>query len=186
MTTERPPDRPCRVILLGMMGSGKTTLGRALAERIGWTYHDNDHLVDLATGQTARELGTRGHAPLRDAEGDALRAGLQLPPPCIVGAAAGVVLDPQLRALLNERGLVVWLRADPSVLARRAESGRHRPWLDHDPVGWMTSTAAEREPLYRSVADVALDSGQSGPDALVEAIVDWLATTHCAPADVTL
>jgi shikimate kinase len=173
-------DRPCRVVLLGMMGSGKTTLGLALAARTGWAYHDNDRLVIEATGRTARELLAEGYAALRDAETRALLAGLDLPPPAIIGAAAGVVLDDGARRVIATRGLGVWLRAAPEVLAARAIGGAHRPWLDDDPAGWMERAAAERAPLYRSVADREVDTGGAGPSELATEVVAWLRGTACA------
>ena len=173
-------DRPCRVVLLGMMGSGKTRLGLALAARTGWAYHDNDRLVIEATGRTARELLSEGHAELRDAETRALLTGLDMPPPAIIAAAAGVVLDDGARQAIASRGLSVWLRAAPQVLAARAIGGAHRPWLDENPAGWMERAAAERAPLYRSVAEHEVDTGSAGPSELATEVVAWLRGTACA------
>ena len=173
-------ERPCRVVLLGMMGSGKTTLGLALAARTGWAYHDNDRLVIEATGRTARELLAEGHAALRGAEARALLAGLEVPPPAIIGAAAGVVLDDGARQAITTHSLPVWLRASPEVLAARAIGGAHRPWLVEDPAGWMERAAAERAALYRSVADHEVDTGRAGPSELAAEVVAWLRGTACA------
>jgi shikimate kinase len=159
---------PRRVILLGMMGSGKTTIGRALAARTGWPYRDNDVLLERATGRTARELALEGTAPLRDAESASLRLAVREPEPSIVAAAAGVVLDPEHRALLRAAGTVVWLHAPPEVLAARSIRGTHRPWLDEDPISWFATTARAREPLYRAVADIEIDTHAEPVDASVE------------------
>lgn len=140
-----------------MMDSGKTTVGRLLSEATGWPYVDNDELLAAQTGRTASEIATGGENGLRAAESDALLAGLAMPEPCIVGAAAGTILDQDDRAAIAAAGTVVWLRARPGTLARRAVAAAHRPWLDGDPLAWFRDALQEREPLYASVADVIVD-----------------------------
>jgi shikimate kinase len=163
---------PTRVVLLGMMGSGKSSVGRALAERSGWPFVDNDALVERATGRTARQLLAEvGEAAMRQAEASALRTGLSLAPPVIVATAAGTVLDPETRALIGGAGFVVWLRAPAETLAARAAGAEHRPWLDGDPLSWFRTTLAAREPLYASVADFEVDTGASTPGAAADAIL---------------
>jgi shikimate kinase len=167
---------PTRVVLLGMMGSGKSSVGRALAERTGWPFIDNDALVEHATGLSARELlRDRGEDALRDAESEALRAGLGIPPPAIVATAAGTIMRPEDRDRIDGGGLVVWLHATAPVLAARAAGATHRPWLDDDPVAWFTRTIAERAPLYRAVADLEIDTGSTDPDAAAERVVERIA-----------
>jgi shikimate kinase len=158
----------CRVLLIGMMGSGKSTIGRLLAEATGWSYVDNDELVRRAHGATPRRiLAERGEGPMRDAESTALRLGLETPAPSIVGVAAGTILSASDRELLRDGGIVVWLRAGPVALAERAAGGEHRPWLDGDAESWMRAASAERDPLYASVADITIDTGEGAPDASV-------------------
>ena len=167
--------KPPRVLLLGMMGSGKSSVGRALAERTGWPFIDNDALVERATGLTARALlRDRGEAALREAESDALRAGLRIPAPSIVATAAGTIMRPEDRDLIQAGGLVVWLRAPAEVLAARAAGATHRPWLDDDPVAWFRQTIAERAPLYRAVADLEIDTGSTEPAAAATRVVERL------------
>ncbi|HEX2141270.1 MAG TPA: shikimate kinase [Candidatus Limnocylindria bacterium] len=172
--------RPCRVVLVGMMGSGKTTIGRALAEHTGWGYHDNDELLAAATGRSAAEIALSGEAALRSAEAAALAEALSMPPPTIVAVAAGSVLDRDHRERLRRDALVVWLHAAPERLASRATGAAHRPWLDDDAAQWFARAAAEREPLYRAVADLVVETGASGPAAAAERILDWLRGTACA------
>ena len=165
-----------RVVLIGPMGSGKSTVGAILAERTGWPLLDNDALLVRATGASARELlADAGEAALRDRETAALRVALATPPPAIVTAAAGVILDPTNRASLADAGLVVWLRAPVEVLAARAAGADWRPWLDADPAAWFTESAVVRDPLYASVADLELDTATMAPGEMVEAILDALA-----------
>jgi len=168
---------PTRVLLLGMMGSGKSSVGRALSERTGWSFVDNDALVERATGRTARELlRDRGEDAMRDAESEALRAGLALPMPAIVATAAGTILRDNDRDAIARGGLVVWLHAAPDVLAARAVGAAHRPWLDDDPVAWFERTIAERAPLYRGIADVEIDTGSGDAEAAADRVVERLAT----------
>jgi shikimate kinase len=166
----------CRILLVGLMGSGKTTVGRLLAERTGWAYHDNDELVSLAYGMTARELlAQAGEPALREAEAAALEAAVELDPPCICGVAAGTVLDPAGRRLLRDGGIVVWLTADPAVLARRAVGAEHRPWLEEEAEAWLREVAAERAPLYREVASLTIDTDQLTPDDVADQVLEYVA-----------
>ena len=175
---------PCRVLLIGMMGSGKSTIGRLLADAAGWPYADNDELVQRAHGANPRRLlAERGEAAMRRAESDALTAGLALAAPAIVGVAAGVILSEADREALTDGGIVIWLRASADALAERAAGADHRPWLDADPVAWMAATLAEREPLYASVADYVIDTDAMPPETAVRGLLEWLeAEAACATA----
>jgi shikimate kinase len=166
-----------RIALVGMMGSGKTTVGRALAEALGEPYIDNDDLVEVATGGTSPELLAAGGTPaVRDAEAEALRVGLsgRIGARAVLGVAAGTILDPDLRELLRERSVVVWLRARPETLARRIAAdptgGTHRPWHEAGSMTaevWLRREAEARAPFYTEVADVIVDvdddEGQDRP-----------------------
>ncbi|MEO8245588.1 MAG: shikimate kinase [Chloroflexota bacterium] len=162
-----------RIVLVGMMGSGKSSVGRALAALTGWPFHDNDELLERATGRTARELASAGEAVLREAESAALRAGLALSPPSIVASAAGVVLDGEMRTLLASEGGVAWLRARPATLQQRLKNADddHRPWLDRDPDAWLRQTDAERAPLFAAIADLVVDVDDLRPDAAASRIL---------------
>jgi shikimate kinase len=164
MPLDGPDRRACRVILVGMMGSGKSTVGKLLSEATGWPYVDNDDLVLRVAGATPRELvAERGEPAMRQAESDALRMGLEEPPPCIVGAAAGTILDPANREAMRSTGIVAWLRVDAGALGSRAVGAAHRPWLEGDAASWLRRTVAERDPLYASVADVVVDTTHGAP-----------------------
>ena len=170
--TDAKPMPPRRVVLLGMMGSGKSSVGRALAGLTGWPFFDNDALVQAATGRTARELlAERGEAAMREAEGAALRRGLAVEPPAIVATAAGTVLEAEQRRLIEGGGFVVWLTASPEVLAKRAAGAAHRPWLDGDPAAWFEQAAATRDPLYRSISDLEIDTEVVQPAEAARRIV---------------
>lgn len=165
----------CRVILVGMMGSGKSTIGRLLSEATGWPYVDNDELVRRSHGATARELlAERGEAVMRAAESSAMALGLDVPAPAIIGAAAGTILDPANRELLKSGGIVVWLRADASALEARSMGAAHRPWLDTGNESWIRETVAARDPLYASIAEITVDTASASPDAVAGELRDRL------------
>jgi shikimate kinase len=169
-------DGPCRILLIGMMGSGKSTVGRILSSATGWPYLDNDELVRRSHGATARQiLADRGEARMRQAESDALSLGATTPVPALVGVAAGTILDPSNRERLRIAGIVVWLRADAAALESRAMGAAHRPWLDTAGGSWIGETLAERNPLYASVADLVIDTGTRRATASAAEILDRLA-----------
>jgi len=155
-----------------MMGSGKTTIGRELSRISGWPYYDNDELLAMH-GDTAKELlEVRGVSELRQGEAEALRLGLRQTAPCIIGAPAGTILDSQLRTLLSDESIVVWLTARPRTLARRARGSAHRPWLAGDAEAWMEKTLTERASLYESIADVKVSTERRRPARVAAQVLD--------------
>ena len=160
------------VVLVGMMGTGKTTTGRLLADRLGRTLVDSDELIERRTGRTVREIWrTDGEPTFRVLETAALRDALAEPEPLVIAAAGGVVLSAQNREALREAdAVVVWLRADPRVLLGRVGRDDHRPLLDDDPAATLQQMEQEREPLYREVADVVVDTDTKSPAAVVDRI----------------
>jgi shikimate kinase len=166
------------VVLVGLMGTGKSTVGQLLADRWGWPLVDSDAQVEARTGRTVREIfETDGEPAFRRLEAEALAAALEGAAPSVIAAAGGVVLDPANRARLRASGTVVWLTGDPDVLAARATApgGDHRPLLEGDPDETMRRLAAERAPLYAEVADhtVAVDTRSAAEVAdAIAALVD--------------
>lgn len=163
------------MLLIGMMGSGKSTVGHALEARTGWPYLDNDGLVLRATGQTTPEvLATAGEPTLRRVEAAALDEALAAEPPVIAGVAAGVINDPDARRKMHGRAFVVYLRAPLSVLAERVGTGAGRPWLGDDPVAALEHLYERREPLYQEAADLILDVEDATPADLATRIIEAL------------
>jgi len=147
-----------RILLVGMMGAGKTTTGQLVARRLGWGYRDSDADVEAATGLTVPELFARdGEAAFRRAEANVLAAACADPAPSVVSVAGGAVLSPDNRRLIAASGTVVWLRARPETLAARVGDGSGRPLLGDDPGEAMVRLSAVRAPHYAEVADLVID-----------------------------
>jgi shikimate kinase len=149
------------VVLVGLMGSGKTTVGRRLATRLGLPFVDADEAVEAATGRTVAELfAERGEDGFRDAEAEVLAGLLDDRQPLVLAAGGGVVLREANRARLADDAVtVVWLDADPAFLASRIERKAHRPLLAgaEPPREVLARLHRERAPLYREVADVVVE-----------------------------
>ncbi len=161
-----------RLVLVGMMGAGKTTVGRMVAERLGWRHLDSDEQVVAATGRTVPELFAHaGEAAFREEEARALEAALSGPDPVVVSAAGGVVLAEANRSLLARSGTVVWLRADPGTLSRRVGSGAGRPLLDGDPAAALAALDVARRPLYAEVAEVVVDVDGLSPEEVADEVL---------------
>jgi shikimate kinase len=162
-----------RILLVGMMGVGKTTVGELLAQRLGWDYLDSDAEVEVATGLTVPALFARhGELAFRDAEAAALALACATPKPVVVSVAGGAVLRAENRTLLSSSGRVVWLRARPETLASRVGDGVGRPLLEVDPVGTLARLEAERRPFYEEVADVTIDVDDLEAPEVTDRILD--------------
>ena len=159
-----------RVLLIGMMGSGKTTVGHAVADLLGWRYLDNDEQLRRIAGVDTRTLQERdGVLALRRAESAALSVALTEAGPLVAGVAAGVVLDPLDLARLRSGGLVVWLRASLMTLTKRV-AATDRPWLGEDPAGALPRLYAGRADLYRAAAHLVVDVDTLPPQLVASRI----------------
>jgi len=160
-----------RILLIGMMGSGKTTVGRGLAERLGAPYCDSDAQVEQNTGRTVPDILERdGEAAFRAEEKRALVEATTAEGPIVVSVAGGAVLDPDNRRRLREAGTVVWLRARVDTLISRLGDGEGRPLLAGDVAGNLRRLYAERLPLYTELADVVVDVDDLPPEEIVERV----------------
>lgn len=168
-----------KVLLVGMMGSGKTTVGAALSSRLGWPYLDNDVLLERTTGQTATDIvKSGGNEGLRVAESRVLTFLLGMPTQIIGGVAGGVVLDEGDRGRLADADAhIVWLRGSPKVLARRIGSGAGRPKLGEEPEAALRKLAAERNPFYEQVAHQVIDVDALAVGVIAKLILEQLETS---------
>ncbi|HEY4929160.1 MAG TPA: shikimate kinase [Acidimicrobiales bacterium] len=170
------------LVLVGMMGSGKTTVGRELAGRLGWAFLDSDAMVEASTGSTVADLfAAHGEEAFRVEESRVLAEALATPMPAVVSAAGGTVLDAGNRARLESQAMVVWLRAEPATLADRVGPGDGRPLLVDDPAARLSELDAVRRPLYEEVADVVVDVDGLDPSRVADRILSLTAFERSRP-----
>jgi shikimate kinase len=160
------------IFLVGLMGAGKTTVARQLARRLGKTFYDTDHEIERRTGvrvQVIFEIEGEPGFRAREAQMvDSLTA-LQ---DVVLGTGGGVVLKPENRALLASRGFVIYLRAQPRDLYQRTRHDKSRPLLaTDDPLARLEELQRVRDPLYREVADLIVDTGRQSVGALVDPLL---------------
>ena len=154
------PGTPHHVVVVGLMGAGKSEVGRRLATRLGRPWRDSDRDIEARTGLTVRELGARdGVDAMHELETKHLLDALADPEPSVISAAASTVEVPEGREALKAPDVgVVWLRASPEILARRfASADKHRPEFGDSPLAFLTEQAARRDPLFASLDPVVVN-----------------------------
>jgi shikimate kinase len=160
------------LILVGLMGAGKTTVGRHCAERLGRDFVDTDDLVIMHAGMPIDEIfASGGEAQFRSFERDVIADVCASPTPLVVACGGGSVIDPENRRQLRSAGVVIWLRASVAVLAARVGDGRTRPLLAGGPTAALTRLDRLREPLYEATADCAIETDGIDADAVAEAVL---------------
>lgn len=167
----RAPERP--IALVGIMGVGKTTIGRRLANRLKRAFVDADEAVAEAAGRPVADIFTDfGEAAFRDGERKVIARLMEEPKPLVLALGGGAFVDPDTRALLKEKAVTIWLKADLDTLMDRVgKKPGQRPLLnDPDPRAVMARLMARREPAYAQ-ADIAVTSRTGSQDATVEAVL---------------
>jgi shikimate kinase len=161
------------LVLVGMMGVGKSTVGRIVAAELDRPLFDSDEMIESRTGRTVREIwATDGEPAFRTLETDTLLGALAEPEPSVIAAAGGVVLSERNReALQTADARVVWLMADVDVLVDRVSNGGHRPLLDDDPEATLRRLYAVRAPLYQEVADAIVSVDHRSPTEVAKAVL---------------
>lgn len=171
------------VSLVGLPGSGKSTVGRQLARRLQLPFVDSDHVIEERLGCSIREYFEReGEAHFRDVEESVLDE-LTRQHEGILSTGGGAVLREANREHLRSRGKVVYLKSSPEELYRRLRHDANRPLLQvADPLGRLRELYATRDPLYRETAHFVLETGRPSVTALVNMIVMQLELAGVVPA----
>ncbi len=175
MTRKDPGNGNPTVVLIGLMGVGKSSVGRRLAARLGLPFLDADEEIEKAAGSTIEELfETYGEAHFREGERKVM-ARLLSGPPHVLAAGGGAFLDPDTRAAIQACGVSVWLRGDLDLLLARIRRRPARPLLkEGDPRAILTKLIAARYPIYAE-ADVVVEVKDEGVEATVDQVIAALA-----------
>ncbi|OYW97146.1 MAG: hypothetical protein B7Z14_18475, partial [Bosea sp. 32-68-6] len=141
---------PRAIVLVGMMGSGKSSVGRRLATRLGLPFVDADTEIETAAGMTIPEIfAQRGESEFRDGERRVISRILTTRAPLVLATGGGAFMNAETRARIAELGISIWLKAEPDVLMRRVRKRSNRPLLQTaDPEATLRRMLAEREPVY--------------------------------------
>ena len=168
MPATEPLKVPRTVVLVGLMGAGKSCIGRRLAPRLNLDFVDADAEIERAAGCTIEEIFERhGEAAFRDGERRVIQRLLGQPVQ-VLATGGGSFMDPRTRAAIHERAISVWLRADLELLLKRTGRRNSRPLLKRgDPRAILSELIAERYPVYGE-ADIVVDSADGPPEVTVE------------------
>jgi shikimate kinase len=163
------------IILVGLMGAGKTTVGRLLARRMGKRFVDSDHEIEARTGVTIPVIfEIEGEAGFRKREAMVIEE-LSREGGLVLATGGGAVLSAENRAALQAGGFVVYLCAQPELLYARTRNDRNRPLLQvNDPLGRLRQLFVQRDPLYREVADMIIDGSSHSASAAVQLLLRTL------------
>ena len=163
------------IYLVGLMGAGKSTVGRLVARRLKLRFFDSDHEIERRCGvKIPVVFEIEGEAGFRARETQVI-AELTALDSIVLATGGGAVLSAQNRQLLAARGFVVYLRASPEDLYERVRHDRNRPLLTTaDPLARLRELFAERDPLYRELADLVVETGAQGVQVLARELLEKL------------
>lgn len=166
---------PRHLVLVGLMGAGKSTVGRVCAQRLRRPFVDTDELVETLAAMSVREcFVSMGESGFRALERQALTDACATPERLVIACGGGAVLDPENRARLRDGGFVVWLQAPAEELAARVGSGVSRPLLsgDESAVATLERLASIREAAYEAAADAIVDTSGRTVDEVAERVLE--------------
>ncbi|MNR82783.1 3-dehydroquinate synthase [compost metagenome] len=167
------------IFLVGLMGAGKTTVGRALAKRLNKRFIDSDHVIEERTGATIPLIfEIEGEASFRQREAEVIRD-LTAQQDIVLATGGGAVLNAENRAYLKSRGTVIYLRASVNSIVQRTSHDKNRPLLQTaDPRKTIEELSRIREPLYNEVAHIVIDTGRPNVQFLMQSILSQLGPEH--------
>jgi shikimate kinase len=163
------------IVLVGLMGAGKSTVGRRLAQKLGLPFRDADNEIEAAAGMSIPDIfSIHGEGYFRDGERRVIARLLQ-EGPMVLATGGGAFMNEETRARIAENGISIWLRADLDVLMRRVRKRATRPLLQNaDPEGTMRQLMEKRHPVY-ALADLTVESHEAPHDRVVVEIMGVLA-----------
>jgi 3-dehydroquinate synthase len=163
------------IFLVGLMGSGKTTIGKALAKRLSLRFVDADHEIEARTGAAIPLIfEIEGEASFRQREADVIRD-LTAQEGIVLATGGGAVLNEHSRRYLRERGTVVYLKASVASILQRTSHDRNRPLLQTaDPKAKIEELSRQRAPLYQEVAHITIETGRPNVASVVQSILAQL------------
>jgi len=166
------------IVLVGLMGAGKSLIGRRLAARLAVPFVDADAEIEQAAGCSIAEIFEKyGEAYFRDGERRVMARLLQ-GEPCVLATGGGAFIDPETRRMIRERALSVWLRADLDTLVARTKNRSHRPLLNGgDTHATLTKLIDVRYPIYAE-ADVTVDTTNDNPNVTCGRVLEALRKRH--------
>jgi len=171
------------VVLVGLMGAGKSCVGRRLAARLGWPFVDADEEIVKAAGLCIADIfALYGERAFRDCERKVMER-LLSGPPCVLAAGGGAFMDAQTRAMIQEHAVSVWLRADLDVLVARTAGRTHRPLLNTgDPRETLRGLMEDRYPVY-ALANLTVDTGPESADHTAAHVSSAVAALAAGPSE---
>jgi shikimate kinase/3-dehydroquinate synthase len=173
------------IVLVGLMGAGKTAIGKRLAAQIGLPFYDADQEIERAAGSTVAEIFAKhGEAHFRAGEKRVIQR-LLSGEPIVLAPGGGAFLDPETRNLIKNRAISIWLRCPLPILVQRVQGRTHRPLLNAgNPAEILNRLSTERSPLYAQ-ADIIVDGSEDPPHVTTQNVISAI-RAHTSPHEVTV
>jgi shikimate kinase len=167
------PARSKNVVLIGLMGSGKSTIGRLVAHSLGFEFVDTDHLITEAAHRNIPQIfASEGEEGFRRRETEALRS-LGSKQGNVIATGGGIVTVPENLGLLRQLGFIVWLNADPATLYQRTAHSHDRPLLRNaDPAGTLRDLLEKRGPLYEKLCDMKITTDEFSTEEIAYGLAE--------------